>query len=84
MHAATAVPNHMATELQDLEPPTGLTVDMSVEDGRFVLGDTPGLGVSVDEAAIAQLAKPSSVPFRAGPHIRPANAGNRLDTEPPR
>ena len=84
VHAATAVPNHMATELQDLEPPTGLTVDVSVEDGRFVLGDTPGLGVSVDEAAIARVATPSGAPFRAGPHIRPANAGSRLDTEPSR
>jgi L-alanine-DL-glutamate epimerase-like enolase superfamily enzyme len=84
VHAATAVPNHMATELQDLEPPTGLSVDISVEDGRFVLGDTPGLGVTVDEAAISQIETPSGVPFRAGPHIRPANAGSRLDTEPPR
>jgi L-alanine-DL-glutamate epimerase-like enolase superfamily enzyme len=84
VHAATAVPNHMATELQDLEPPTGLSVDMSVEDGRFVLGDSPGLGVTVDEAAIAQLETPSRIPLGAGPHIRPANAGSRLDTEPPR
>jgi L-alanine-DL-glutamate epimerase-like enolase superfamily enzyme len=84
VHAATAVPNHMATELQDLEPPTGLSVDMSVEDGRFILGDTPGLGVTVDEARISQIEPPSSVPFWAGPHIRPANAGSRLDTEPPR
>jgi L-alanine-DL-glutamate epimerase-like enolase superfamily enzyme len=84
VHAATAVPNHMATELQDLEPPTGLSVDVSVEDGRFVLGDTPGLGVTVDEAVISQIEAPSGVLFRAGPHIRPANAGVRLDTEPPR
>jgi L-alanine-DL-glutamate epimerase-like enolase superfamily enzyme len=84
VHAATAVPNHMATELQDLEPPTGLSVDMHVEDGRFVLGDAPGLGLTVDEAAISQIEPPSGVLFRAGPHIRPANAGSRLDTEPPR
>lgn len=83
IHAATAVPNHMATELQDLDPPTGLSVDVSVEDGRFVLGDSPGLGVSVDEAAIAQIRPPSSLRSPAGPHIRPANAGSRLDTEPP-
>ncbi len=63
VHAATAVPNHMATELQDLEPPTGLSVDVSVEDGRFVLGDSPGLGVSVDEAAIARIAPAVEPPF---------------------
>ncbi len=84
IHAATAVPNHIATELQDLEPPTGLAVDMSVDGGRIVLGDTPGVGVTVDESAISQLARPSSLPLRSGPHIRPSNAGTRLDTEPPR
>jgi L-alanine-DL-glutamate epimerase-like enolase superfamily enzyme len=84
VHAATAEPNHMATELQDLVPPTGLTVDMSVEDGRFVLGDSPGVGVTVDETAISQIDTRAGVPFRDGPHIRPANAGSRLDTEPPR
>jgi L-alanine-DL-glutamate epimerase-like enolase superfamily enzyme len=84
VHAATAVPNHIATELQDLTPPTGLTVDGSVEDGRFVLGDSPGLGVSVDEAVIGTVVLSSTSPVRSGPHIRPANAGSRLDTEPPR
>jgi hypothetical protein len=82
VHAAASVPNHIATELQDLEPPTGLAVDLSVEDGRFVLGDSPGLGVTVDEAAISRINPPSNASFRTGPHIRPANAGSRLDTEP--
>jgi L-alanine-DL-glutamate epimerase-like enolase superfamily enzyme len=84
VHAATAVPNHIATELQDLTPPTGLTVDVSVEDGRFVLGDSPGVGLTVDEAVVANVVLSSTSPVRAGPHIRPANAGSRLDTEPPR
>lgn len=84
LHAATAVPNHIATELQDLRPPTGLTVDVSVEDGRFVLGDSPGLGVTVDEGTIARLERASGTPQRDGPHIRPENAGHRLDHEPPR
>jgi hypothetical protein len=72
------------TELQDLTPPTGLTVDVSVEDGRFVLGDSPGVGLTVDEAVVANVVLSSTSPVRAGPHIRPANAGSRLDTEPPR
>src|SRR3954468_2012210 len=49
VHAATAVPNHIATELQDLSPPVGLSLDLEVEDGAFVLGESPGLGVTVDE-----------------------------------
>jgi len=84
VHAATAVPNHMATELQDLTPPAGLSLDMSVEDGLFVLGDSPGLGLSVDEAAIPVLAERSAAPSPAGPHVRPGNAGRRLDSDPPR
>ena len=84
LHAATAVPNHIASELQDLRPPTGLSVDTTVEDGRFVLGDEPGVGLTVDETAIAAVARPAAGPLPAGPHIRPANAGSRLDTEPPR
>jgi L-alanine-DL-glutamate epimerase-like enolase superfamily enzyme len=83
VHAATAVPNHMATELQDLTPPEGLSLDMRVEDGRFVLGDSPGLGMVVDEEAIALVEAPTGVPLRAGPHIRPLHAGRRLDFEPP-
>ncbi|GAB3253320.1 mandelate racemase/muconate lactonizing enzyme family protein [Nocardioides dilutus] len=82
VHAATAVPNHIATELQDLSPPTGLSVDVHVEGGRFVLGESPGLGVTVDEEAIALVDPPDIVPLRTGPHIRPAHAGRRLDFEP--
>jgi L-alanine-DL-glutamate epimerase-like enolase superfamily enzyme len=83
IHAATAVPNHIASELQDLSPPTGLTVDVSVGDGQFILGDSPGLGVVVDEVAISQVVVPSGAPRRTGPHIRPPDAGRRLDSELP-
>lgn len=82
LHAATAVPNHIATELQDLTPPTGLTVDVCVEEGRFVLGDSPGLGLRVDEGAILRLGQRASLPARRGPHIRPEDAGHRLDNAP--
>jgi L-alanine-DL-glutamate epimerase-like enolase superfamily enzyme len=83
LHAATAVPNHIASELQDLTPPEGLSIDLHVEDGRFVLGDSPGLGVTVDETAIAAIEPPGGGQLRTGPHIRPAQAGRRLDFEPP-
>jgi L-alanine-DL-glutamate epimerase-like enolase superfamily enzyme len=84
LHAATSVPNHLASELQDLTPPTGVAVDVSVEDGRFVLGDSPGLGVSVDESAIAAMDRPPTLSPGAGPHIRPVDAGRRLDHDGPR
>lgn len=41
LHAATSLPNHIASELQDLHPPVGLSIDLSIEDGRFTLGDSP-------------------------------------------
>src|SRR5690349_21929004 len=53
LHAATSVPNHMASELQDLHPPVGVSTDLYVEDGAFVLGDSPGVGITIDEVAVA-------------------------------
>ena len=77
LHAATCVPNHIASELQDLVPPVGLRLDLTVEGGSFVLGDGPGLGVTVDEAAIAAVDRRDGV-RPAGPHVRPSRAGRRL------
>jgi L-alanine-DL-glutamate epimerase-like enolase superfamily enzyme len=78
LHAATAVPNHMVSELQDLRPPVGLSVDHEIEDGAYVLGDVPGLGVAVDEAAIGALSAPAPRDARATPNVRPERAGLRL------
>lgn len=81
VHAATSVPNHIAAELQDLTPPVGLTLDLRIEGGGYVLGDTPGLGVQVDETAIGTLAasaKLSSIEMSQGPLVRPELAGRRL------
>jgi L-alanine-DL-glutamate epimerase-like enolase superfamily enzyme len=79
LHAATSVPNHISSELQDLTPPLGLTVDVTVEDGQFVLGDEPGIGIRIDEAAIAASTPRPGHTSPRGPHVRPANAGCRLD-----
>lgn len=81
LHAATSVPNHIAAELQDLTPPVGVTVDMRIEGGAYVLGDSPGLGVRVDEAVIAAqppIARPSRAEMSEGPHVRPEQAGRYL------
>ena len=83
LHAATSVPNHIASELQDLVPPAGLRLDLTVEDGAFVLGDRPGLGVTVDRAEIDAVDRRDGV-GPTGPHVRPVRAGQRLvpDTLP--
>ncbi|MGP3971747.1 mandelate racemase/muconate lactonizing enzyme family protein [Streptomyces sp. 6N223] len=77
LHAATAVPNHIVSELQDLTPPVGVSIDLRIEDGAFVLGDTPGLGIQVDEDAIAASRRQHTA-APGGPHIRPERAGRRL------
>jgi L-alanine-DL-glutamate epimerase-like enolase superfamily enzyme len=77
LHAATSVPNHIASELQDLQPPVGISVDLSVEDGAFVLSDAPGLGIRVDEGLITS-APQADGPAPSGPHVRPEDAGRRL------
>jgi L-alanine-DL-glutamate epimerase-like enolase superfamily enzyme len=77
LHAATSVPNHIASELQDLVPPAGLRLDLSVEDGAFILGDSPGLGITVEETTIAALDRRDGA-GPTGPHVRPARAGQRL------
>ncbi|MEU4745463.1 mandelate racemase/muconate lactonizing enzyme family protein [Actinosynnema sp. NPDC023658] len=78
LHAATSLPNHLASELQDLHPPVGLSIDLHIEDGGFVLGDSPGLGIRVDEEAIAASAPALPAPTSEGPHVRPERAGHRL------
>jgi L-alanine-DL-glutamate epimerase-like enolase superfamily enzyme len=82
VHAAASLPNHMATELQIIEPPVGVSLDLEVEDGAFILGDSPGLGIRVDEAAIdACTRRPTTAPFE-GPSVRPERAGHRLSLVP--
>ncbi len=78
LHAATSVPNHLVSELQDLRPPVGVCPDLHVEDGAYVLGDSPGLGVRIDEETIAASAHLLPHPASGGSHIRPERAGHRL------
>jgi L-alanine-DL-glutamate epimerase-like enolase superfamily enzyme len=85
VHAATSVPNHIVAELQNLTPPVGLALDQRIEDGCYVLGDSPGLGVRVDEAAIAAIGARASLAetdASRGPHVRPEHAGRRLHLIP--
>ncbi|MEU7591394.1 mandelate racemase/muconate lactonizing enzyme family protein [Micromonospora sp. NPDC049230] len=78
LHAATSVPNHLTSELQDLRPPVGLSVDLHVEDGAFILGDAPGLGVRVDEEQIRAANHRPQVQTAESPNVRPERAGRRL------
>ncbi len=77
LHAATATPNHLASELQDLEPPLGVHVDAHVENGEFVLGDSPGRGIRGGEDLILASARRPGAAV-GGPNVRPESAGRRL------
>jgi L-alanine-DL-glutamate epimerase-like enolase superfamily enzyme len=78
LHAATCVPNHIASELQDLQPPVGVTVDVQVQDGAFVLGHSHGLGVQIDEKLIQARPWRTGTQSQQGPNVRPERAGQRL------
>ncbi|WP_166845408.1 mandelate racemase/muconate lactonizing enzyme family protein [Isoptericola sp. BMS4] len=80
-HAAAAVPNHLALELQSLTDPVGLDTDHEVDDGGVVLGDDPGNGLSIDERAIARTHALQRWAQPSGPHVRPERAGLRLVPE---
>lgn len=80
-HAAAAIPNHLSCEVQDLSFPQGLMVDQRIEDGGIILGDSPGLGITVDEAALSRQQEQGSWTIPQGPHVRPADAGRRLSLQ---
>jgi len=81
-HAAAAVPNHLTAEVQDLGSPFGVSIDVEYADGGVILGDAPGVGLTVDEAAIAARGEvDANWLIQSGPHVRPQRAGLRMGTE---
>ena len=81
-HAAAAMPNMIGIEVQDWNTPAGLTVDQTIADGGVRLGDAPGLGIEIDEAALANGAAPGWN-SAGGPHRRARQAGLRLVPDGP-
>lgn len=76
--AAAAVPNHLSAEVQDFGSPLGLTLDQEFADGGIVLGDRPGVGIDIDESAIAGAQHEGDWQEPAGPHVRSRRSGLRL------
>ena len=77
-HAGASIPNLLTIEIQDLSFPVGMTVDQDFDRGGVVLGDALGLGISIDEKAIAANGTGGSWGTTAGPHVRPERAGLRM------
>jgi L-alanine-DL-glutamate epimerase-like enolase superfamily enzyme len=82
-HAAASVPNHLTAEVQDLGAPHGIRIDQRIEEGGFVLGDEPGNGLRIDEAAIESDQRAASWGVLDGPHVRSPRAGLRLVPDAP-
>lgn len=82
-HAASTMPNHLTTEVQDLGQPIGVHIDQDIADGGIVLGNAPGAGITIDEAMIEQLPAGQGWATPAGPHVRPERAGLRMVPEEP-
>ena len=77
-HAAVAIPNHLAFEVQNLTSPIGMHIDQEFLDGGIVLGDEPGLGIRIDEAEVATERAVNPPAEVAGTAVRPDRAGLRL------
>lgn len=82
-HAAASVPNHLTAEVQDFAAPFGITIDEHYADGGIVLGDRPGAGLEIDEAAIVADQRLAPWITAEGPHVRSQRAGLRLISDEP-
>jgi len=54
-HVAAALPNHNAMEVVDPGREHCLKFSSKIEDGHIVLSEEPGLGIEIDEPALAEL-----------------------------
>ncbi len=79
--ASGILPNFLVTEVQDLHQPAGVRVDQEIADGGIVLGDEPGAGFTVDEAALRPPPPEQGWSVGSGPHTRPLRAGLRMVPE---
>lgn len=76
-HVATAMPNHLLTEVTTPQQPAGIHLDYEIADGGLVLGDEPGGGISLD-AALSDGTAEFVWGGEKGPHVRSSRAGLEL------
>lgn len=76
-HVAAALPNHMMMEVVDPGREQCINFKHTIEDGFIRLSDDPGLGISIDEAALAELQEnpPEPERRRRNPFQRRQGAG---------
>ena len=75
-HLAAALPNHISMEVVDPGREHCIRFDNYIEDGFIVLGDSPGLGIEVDEEKLRDLQ--ADPPELSGPFPFPRREGAGL------
>lgn len=89
-HLAAALPNHLMMEMVAAGREPCFTVDTWLEDGFVQIGETPGLGIVIDEAKLdalqAEQAADGQTPQRlnrrrdgAGLYVQPLSAEERKE-----
>ncbi len=74
-HLAAALPNHNMMEVVDPGREPCFTVDTWIENGFIHIGETPGIGLVVDEAKLAAIEVTGARPPRGFPSPRREGAG---------
>lgn len=78
-HVAASLPNHNTMEVKDLTTPPCWSTTTRIEDGWIVLGDEPGLGITVHEDALREM---QANPIQTG-GAAPRREGAALYDNPP-
>ena len=81
-HLAAALPNHMMMEVVAAGRDAVMQVDNRIEDGWIVLGDSPGLGITFDQAKLDEFAVDAPSPG-SGPSPWGRRRGAGLYEVPP-
>lgn len=77
-HLAAALPNHVGMEVVDPGREQCLRFSSRIEDGHILLSDQPGLGIEIDEEALAELQANPPHGYGQFPFARREGAGRYL------
>jgi L-alanine-DL-glutamate epimerase-like enolase superfamily enzyme len=70
-HVAASLPNHNMMEVKDLQTPECWSTSTVIEDGWIVLGNEPGLGITVHEDKLTEM--------QANPIVSSGGSGDRRE-----
>jgi len=82
-HLAAALPNHMMMEVVDVGRTPFFTVDTHIEDGWIHIGETPGIGLTIDKEKAKQFLVDEYNPPPGRVRLSPRRQGAGLYLVPP-